>query len=48
MPFYFFEKSNLKLTFINIKYPFNMLETKSKYDIITTVITAIYFKEIPL
>ena len=42
------EKSNLKLYFVRIKYPFDILETSSRYDIIITVITKIDFKEITL
>ena len=39
---------NLKLIFVYVKYPFDMLEPSSGYDIIITVITKIDFKEITL
>jgi len=42
------EKSNLKLIFVYVKYPFDILETSSRYDIIITVIMKIDFKEITL
>ena len=42
------KESNLKLIFVYVKYPFDILETSSRYDIIITVITKIDFKEITL